>query len=540
MSVKRFVASDMRRALELVRQEMGPEAIILSSRRVKQGVEILTSAQPQAESSASVSSINGQFADAGSVSGSDIPMGSDGAWRDQLAMDEVIHRHDALRNSQLALEPSLSAPEFQAQQFTPNTTSPAFRGSASGKTPAELADEIEQARMKMLAARKQQEQADLPIGQMIGRQQEQAQESYSRQQSRSDSSFYDDARSTHQLQSRRPQESYESQRSYEYDRDNSQQQFQPQSHQQQEQQMQLQALQSELADMRLLLEEQLTRMANTPQMATPLHSGLMRRLKHMGLSDRPAEAVVKRIKKHSTIQEAWADTLATLSRYLPASADDKVMGGGVFAFVGPTGVGKTTTIAKLAARYVLEHGAENVALITTDTYRIAAHDQLRSLGKILNVQVKVVEDHNDLPAVLRSLKGCPLVLIDTAGFRLGDAQLKEQLQALDSIPEIQTLLVMACNSQLQMMKATVHAHQSVRLQGCVLTKLDESSSLGEAMSVLLEHKLAVQYTTNGQEIPQDIEVAKGHKLVAKAVALMKTGMGSQASANEARGAFDRY
>lgn len=540
MSVKRFVASDMRRALELVRQEMGPEAIILSSRRVKQGVEILTSAQPQAENVSSVSPINGRFTDV--AAGSDIPMGSDGAWRDQLAMDEVINRHDALRNSQPALESSLSAPEFRAQQFTPNTTTPAFRGSASGKTPAELADEIEQARMKMLAARKQQEQADLPIGQMIGRQHEEAPESYSRNPSHADRRFYEDARSKQQLQSHRPQESYESQRDYGYERvrETPQQQSHPQNQQQQEQQMQLQALQSELADMRLLLEEQLTRMANTPQMSTPLHSGLMRRLKHMGLSDRPAEAVVKRIKKHSTIQEAWADTLATLSRFLPASADDRVMDGGVFAFVGPTGVGKTTTIAKLAARYVLEHGAENVALITTDTYRIAAHDQLRSLGKILNVQVKVVEDHNDLPAVLRSLKGCPLVLIDTAGFRLGDAQLKEQLQALDSIPEIQTLLVMACNSQLQMMKATVHAHQSARLQGCVLTKLDESSSLGEAMSVLLEHKLAVQYTTNGQEIPQDIEVAKGHKLVAKAVALMKTGMGSQASANEAQGAFDRY
>lgn len=575
MSVKRFVASDMRRALELVRQEMGPEAIILSSRRVKQGVEILTSAQPQPDS-ASVSSINRGSVGADSAAHTDIPMGSDGAWRDQLAMEDVINRHDALRNSQPALEPSLVAPDYQipqnqvpqhqapqnqAPQFSPNTTTPAFRGSASGKTPAELADEIERARVKMMAARKQQEEEGLSIGQMAARQESRANQSYShyegmpletdryhaRSSSQQDSfqsrAYRDDAYEQEQQRYEQQKQQQQNELQQRESQQRESQQHESQQHESQQrdlQQSQLQALQSELADMRLLLEEQLTRMANTPQMATPLHSGLMRRLKHMGLSDRPAEAIVKRVKKHSTIQEAWADTLATLSRFLPAAAGDQVMDGGVFAFVGPTGVGKTTTIAKLAARYVLEHGAENVALITMDTYRIAAHDQLRSLGRILNVQVKVVEDHNDLPAVLRSLKGCPLVLIDTAGFRLGDAQLKEQLKALDAIPELKTLLVMACNSQLQMMKATVHAHQNARLQGCVLTKLDESSSLGEAMSVLLEHKLAVHYTTNGQEIPQDIEVAKGHKLVAKAVALMKTGMGSQASVEEARGSLERY
>ncbi|WP_439136108.1 flagellar biosynthesis protein FlhF [Pseudomaricurvus sp.] len=560
MSVKRFVASDMRRALELVRQEMGPEAIILSSKRVKQGVEILTSAPSQTENSASVSPINSHLPNNShlsrteSVQQSDVPMGSDGAWHDQLAMDEVVNSHDALRNSQPAPEPSLVAPEYQSRQFTPNTTTPAFRGSASGKTPAELAEEIEQARIKMMAAKKQQEQDEMPIGMSGARQSAPAAEnmsyaqSVSHEQARSryeDHSGYDDRpgygeRSAYDNRSRYDSAEADRYRSDRAHADSYRGDSYNETMHQQDQQRQLQSLQSELADMRLLLEEQLTRMANTPQMASPLHSGLMRRLKHMGLSDRPAEAVVKRIKKHSTIQEAWADTLATLSRYLPANASDQVMNGGVFAFVGPTGVGKTTTIAKLAARYVLEHGAENVALITTDTYRIAAHDQLRSLGRILNVQVKVVEDHNDLPAVLRSLKGCPLVLIDTAGFRLGDAQLKEQLQALDVIPEVQKFLVMACNSQLQMMKATIHAHQNAKLQGCVLTKLDESSSLGEAMSVLLEHKLAVHYTTNGQEIPQDIEVAKGHKLVSKAVALMKTGMGSQAPAQEAGGSFDAY
>lgn len=506
MSVKRFVAKDMRRALELVRQEMGADAIILSSRRVPQGVEILTTAQPQADLSAPVPSPAHEFNHTLATATADIPMGSDDAWGNQLMMEDVISQHGALRNS----HPAESAPAVHSP-FA-NTITPAFQGSASGKTPAQLADEIEQARLKMLAARKQQERDDLTIAQLAERQPVSRREQNAWQETTRAASA--------------PQHSTYEQHSN-YEQHSSVGQY---SSHEQEQQRQMQALQSELADMRLLLEEQLTRMANTPQMSSPLQSGLMRRLKQMGLSEGPAAGVIKQVQKRGTIQEAWTETLAALSRQLRTATDDRVMQGGVFAFVGPTGVGKTTTIAKLAARYVLEHGAENVALVTTDTYRIAAHDQLRSLGRILNVQVKVVEDHQDLPAVLRSLKGCPLVLIDTAGFRHGDAQLKEQLQALSATPGIETLLVMACNSQLQMMKATVHAHQSARLAGCVLTKLDETSSLGEAMSVLLEHKLTLHYTTNGQEIPQDIERARGHKLVAKAVALMKSGMGSQALA----------
>ncbi len=527
MSVKRFVAKDMRRALELVRQQMGPEAVILSSRRVKEGVEILTRAQPQSESLPQPVSP----ADT-SVTGMDVPMGSDGAWSDQLAVESAVKQNAAFNHAR---------PEPVAQdntQFIPNNITPAFRGAASGKTPAELADEIEQARRKMLAARQQQSQSNQPVGQLTSlqdyRQPASATQDEMPLSSVPASQFRQQEFSYQQQESQRFE--HESQRfeqesqRFEQESQRFEQESQrfEQKSQRREQELQLQAMQSELADMRLLLEEQLSRMANIPQMSSPQHSGLMRRLKHMGLTDVPAESIVKRVKNHSTMQEAWADALAVLSRQIPTVQEDRVMQGGVFAFVGPTGAGKTTTIAKLAARYVLEHGAENVALITTDTYRIAAHDQLRSLGRILNVQVKVVDDNQDLPAVLRSLKGCPLVLIDTAGFRLGDGQLKEQLQALDTSPNIQTLLVMASNSQLQMMKATIHAHQAGRIQGCVLTKLDETGSLGEAISVVLEHQLPLYYTTNGQEIPQDLEVAKGHRLVSRAVSLLKSGMSSLA------------
>lgn len=514
MSVKRFVAADMRRALELVRQEMGPDAIILSSQRVKNGVEILTTVQPQSYS------VSPQLPVDRAVNGVDVPMASDGAWRDQQVVEQAITQHNTLRGSRLneVSEPTSSGGSLQGVSSAQTRREPSVsntRGVASGKTQAELAQEMELARRKMLAAREGQSFEDTPIGQL----------SQQMDQRESDSAAARAVAKARNIASAQPAYGVDHRDLQEASRVDQR----TDSHEafEVEQQAQMQALQAELADMRLLLEEQLTRMANTPQMSTPLHSGLMRRLKHMGMSDSSAQGVVKAVKGQSTIAQAWTETLAVLAHQLPTAHSDRVMAGGVFAFVGPTGVGKTTTIAKLAARYVLEHGPQSVALVTTDTYRIAAHDQLRSMARILNVQVKVVDDNSDLPAVLRSLKGCPLVLIDTAGFRHGDSRLREQLDALNAIDNVQTLLVMACNSQLQMMKATVHAHQYATLAGCVLTKLDETASLGEAISVLLEHKLPLYYTTDGQEIPQDIQLAKGHGVVSKAVGLMKAGLGGQ-------------
>lgn len=480
MSVKRFVAADMRRALELVRQEMGPDAVILSSRRVKQGVEIVTSPASEPEAAGVRAALDT------SLTGEEVPLGSDDAWRHQ-AVAERAGRNLSLSRTEVGSMSAEAADEgARAQAFADalRRSGDNSRGPASGKTPEQLAQEIERAREKMLAARRgaaqpaveaPTEPAAVPVR----------------------------AASAGVTASGDGRES-EAQRA------------------------QLDALQSELADMRLLLEEQLSRLAQTPQQGSPQHSGLMRRLRHLGLTEAMAARVLAGVSGRDTVQAAWADTQATLAQTLPASSLDPVMQGGVYAFVGPTGAGKTTTIAKLAARYVLEHGPENVTLVTTDTYRLAAHDQLRSLGRILKVQVKVVDDTRDLPLVLRSLKHCPLVLVDTAGFRQGDAMLREQLEVLADVPEVKTLLVLSCNAQLQMMKASVHSHEAAGLYGCVLTKLDETGSLGEALSVVMEHSLTVYYSTDGQEIPQDLSVARGHRLVAAAVGLMTSGMGSSA------------
>jgi flagellar biosynthesis protein FlhF len=519
MSVKRFVAADMRRALELVRQEMGPDAVILSSRRIKKGVEILTSMEPPSARPASNSPADVN------ISSVDVPMGSDGSWREQLAVEEAIHK-SSHRVAGFQGEPSSSS----------SLSGVSSLGLASGKTSDQLAEEIDRARDRMLAAKKAQSAMNEPIAHRQSQanpkidtstyQHNERVEANSQinrnSRYRDDESNYhggsvnktnnvtgfssQNAMNAHQDTSRTVED-----RAAAYNQDSS------------DQQDKLDAMQSELSDMRLLLEQQLSKFSGGSKYENPLQSALMRRLQQMGICGEVAETIISKVQPGMSIKDAWRETLALLARTIPARSTDIVMEGGVFAFVGPTGVGKTTTIAKLAARYVLEHGPQNVTLVTTDTYRIAAQEQLRSLGRILGVQVKSVDDNQDLPSVLRSLKGCPLVLIDTAGFRNGENKLKQQLANIQEIPNVQTLLVMASNGQYQTLKATMHAHKSKCLAGCVLTKLDETASIGEALSVITEHKLPLFYTTDGQEIPQDIASARGHNLVSKAVQLLKEG-----------------
>lgn len=471
MSVKRFVAADMRRALELVREELGPEAIILSNRRIKEGVEILCTL----EESPGIPAQKRALASDENVISS--PLVSDSAWGDQAAIDQAVAENEARFVPMAAAQPSFE-----------NTFEAVSKGQRSS---TELADEIERAREKMLAAKRQEEQ-----GYDYSERVEKPAERHS-QAPKTDAdvaSFENRVKQQINL----------------------------------EQDNKLNSLQSELSDMRQLLEQQLGRMA-WGQMASqsPLQANLYRRFNRLGLSTEASEALIKSLalshapNKPQSMAQAWPEALATLSHQLPVVERDIVDGGGVFAFVGPTGVGKTTTIGKLAARYVLKHGSDKVTLVTTDTYRIAACDQLRSLGRILNVKVMVVDDTHSLPSVLANISKSELVLIDTAGFRCGDALLKEQLAILSQQVKVKKYLVLSCNSQLQSLKANVKAYKQGDLSGCVLTKLDESTSLGEALAVTLENNLPVAYTTDGQEIPQDIDVARGHQLVTKAVALMK-------------------
>jgi flagellar biosynthesis protein FlhF len=541
MQVKRFVAADMRRALEMVRQELGPDAIILSSNRIPEGVELLTTMGSDYELQQLQ---NRPFGDA-TFSPSE-PLLTDGDISPRV-LDNVQPHNTQSRSAQSRnAQPRKAIPVINQVADHPN----------AGKTGAQLADDIEKARLRMIAAQQAEESAkEFLVGKntivnagiprnaatpeskpRVGMS---AAERYplidpapasNPKLSPESLSFRDalmkEARAKKEagLKDNFIEELKQEKRSGLADSFAIEQDVPAQA-------AQLSDLQAEIADMRLLLEQQLDRLTGQPSPVpgSPVLASVARRLERLNLPTDVVGKVINSCTKTKTLSEAWADALANLAHQLPVIGRDVVDQGGVFAFVGPTGAGKTTTIGKLAARYVLQHGADKVALITTDTYRIAAHDQLRSLARILRVPVRVVDETNPLDSVLRSLRHCSLVLIDTAGFRHGDPHLKAQLRTLAEQQQIKTFLVMSCNSQAQMLKASVHAYGAASLQGCILTKLDETASIGEALGVAIQNRLPVVYTTDGQDIPKHLEVARAHQLVSKAAALLKTNPASAVS-----------
>jgi flagellar biosynthesis protein FlhF len=479
MQVKRFIAADMRRALEMVRQDLGPDAIILSSNRVPEGVELLTTLGSDSELAQLQNQPFGRLNSASAA-----PLLSDGQFAGGLVK---------------ALQPDARTPVLTKLPNHPN----------AGKSGRELAEEIERARQKMSMTKKAEESAkELMVGKNTKVNAGIPRGDFAKTFSQVETATVKSSGKTSFVSAADKYPLVED-KSLDFSENNS---------------TQIAELQADIADMRFLLEQQLDRLTGVSiqKSDSPVINSIMRRLERVGLPSDVVSKISEKVRKHKTVNEAWPDALANLAHQLPIQGRDIVDQGGVFAFVGPTGAGKTTTIGKLAARYVLQHGADKVALITTDTYRIAAHDQLRSLARILRVPVRVVNESQSLEGLLKSLRHCTLILIDTAGFRHGDPQLKMQLESLAMLRQIKTYLVMSSNSQSQMLKASVHAYGVANLQGCVLTKLDETASLGEAMGVIMQSGLPVAYTTDGQDIPKHIEVAKAHQLVAKAVSLLKS------------------
>ncbi len=181
-----------------------------------------------------------------------------------------------------------------------------------------------------------------------------------------------------------------------------------------------------------------------------------------------------------------------------------------------------TTAAKLAARFALRHGAGNVALVTTDSYRVGAIEQLRTYARIMGVRVRVSADRDDLELALEQLADRRLVLIDTAGMSQRDIRLSEQLAMLHGGSRlVHSYLVIAATSQILTLEETVRAFRGARLDGCIVTKLDEATSLGNILSVLIQHRLRAAYLSNGQRVPEDIRPARASDLIARAVTIMR-------------------
>jgi flagellar biosynthesis protein FlhF len=286
----------------------------------------------------------------------------------------------------------------------------------------------------------------------------------------------------------------------------------------------LDEMRAEMRSIRSLLEAQVGRLLwDEKSRQTPATATLLRQFTQLGLDADIARQLTAQAAADHPVG-GWTASVRTLVEQVPVAGVDVIADGGVYAVIGPTGVGKTTSIAKLAARAALQFGPGTVGLVTTDTFRVAAREQLETFAQIMGVRVLSASDAQTLTEALAALKDRRLVLIDTAGMGQRDPHLPEQLARLGSADtEITTLLALPATTASGAMQEIVDAFRTANPAACILTKTDEATSLGGALSVLIRSGLSLAYVANGQRVPEDLHPMRNRQtwLAKMAVELMR-------------------
>lgn len=288
---------------------------------------------------------------------------------------------------------------------------------------------------------------------------------------------------------------------------------------------------SEIRAMRGMMESQLAELSwGSTQQREPHKAVVLRQMLAAGFSASLARYLLEKMPAGRDAADGLRWVKTVLGRNLTTMANEDAMleQGGVFALVGPTGVGKTTSTAKLAARCVMRHGPDKLALITTDAYRIGAHEQLRIYGKILGVMVHSVKDEADLRIALKELKNKHTVLIDTVGVSQRDQMVTEQVAMLTGAgADVKRLLCLNATANADTLAEVVRAYQGSGLAGAIITKLDEAASIGNVLDVVIRQKLNLFYVSNGQRVPEDLHLADRGYLIDRAFKLRRADAAEQ-------------
>lgn len=270
------------------------------------------------------------------------------------------------------------------------------------------------------------------------------------------------------------------------------------------------------------------------------HAHVAQQLERMGFEHTLTAAAVRTLPADAVRPTATYAALRTIVSQMQSLPADLLDAPGAIALVGPTGVGKTTTLAKLAARYVARYGTDGLALVTTDDFRIGAQEQLATYGRLLGVPVLSATGVEGLQQVLARLTSKRMVLIDTAGMSPSDQQLATRLQqfGVDG-GRVRTLLVLAATTQPEDQASAIQAFQAARPVGCVITKLDESSRHGAVLSSVTRARLPVAYVTDGQAVPEDLHRERPETLIKRAVQAARAHSMQSRDAQTSPGDYDR-
>ena len=281
-------------------------------------------------------------------------------------------------------------------------------------------------------------------------------------------------------------------------------------------------LMSELLNLRSALQEQLTALSTSVAAGdarrSPIVTRLMTRLLSAGFSVELARRIAQRVPPGIDVLAGteWLQDVLAANLKCAAPSQSIADREGAFALVGPTGVGKTTTVAKLAARFAVKYGTQALGLVTLDAYRVAAHEQLRTYGRILGTPVHLAQDAATLRELLASMQGKRLVLIDTCGLGPRDQRLGEMLAMLAAAGSaacpVQPVLLLNAGSHAETLDETARAWRASQAAGCILTKLDEAARIGGALDCALRYRLSLLSLTNGQRVPEDLHLANARLL----------------------------
>ena len=432
MEAKRFTASDMRRALQLVREHLGQDAIILSSRTLDQGVEIIATHECQLDD---VATIQEETAER------ELPSVAARKYRELGTSPSREH------------EAEVSGLQHEQVMLTTKTMSPETQPDRLGKELDSMRSEIEALR-------------DLLSKQIQAAQQNQV---------------------AQQARVMEPEVAVESSQK-------------PAS----VPAPTVQFLPIHLSPAYVEIRRRLELLG----MPTSWHDGLLTSV----LGNNPSVQV--------PIKQAWRNLLTQLQTRMRFARHDWVDAGGVFALVGPTGAGKTTTIAKLATRYAMQHGVEQVGLVSIDFNRVGGTQHLRTIAKMLGITLRVASSPDEMIAALRALRTKSPVLIDTSGARPGSDAFTHALECLAVDTRIKCLLTLPATSQYSLMKTQWHSYRHLA-KALVITKLDEAIQLGEVMAVVIDSQIPVIYTSSGQNIPEDIDLPLSGGFMSHAVTCIK-------------------